>query len=84
MTTSRPSSSPITDRDRQRACRLRTRLRRRRVTGVALLLFIVTRFRSQRFQVPVLIAVGSVLALATGLAADLIARPPRACSAATG
>ncbi len=45
------------------------------VTGVALLLLAVTRFGSP--PVPVLVAVGSVLALAAGLAADLTARPPR-------
>ena len=47
------------------------------VTGVALLLLVVTRFRSQPVPVPVLIAVGRSLALAAGLAADLTARPPR-------
>jgi hypothetical protein len=45
------------------------------VTGVALLLLAATRFGPQ--PVPVLVAVGSVVALAAGLAADLTARPPR-------
>lgn len=75
--TSRLASSPITDRDRQRACRLAHVFGAAAVTGVALLLLVVTRFRSQPVPVPVLIAVGSVLALAAGLAADLTARPPR-------
>jgi hypothetical protein len=77
MTTTRPPSGPITDRDRQRACRLAHVFGAAAVTGVALLLFIVTQFRSQPVPVPVLIAVGSVLALATGLGADLVARPHR-------
>ena len=75
--TSRLASSPITDRDRQRACRQAHVFGAAAVTGVALLLLVVTRFRSQPVPVPVLIAVGSVLALAAGLAADLTARPPR-------
>ena len=37
----------------------------------------VTQFRSQPVPVPALIAAGSAGALAAGLAADLIARPPR-------
>ena len=75
--TSRLASRPITDRDRQRACRLAHVFGVAAVTGVAVLLLVVTRFRSQPVPVPVLIAVGSVLALAAGLAADLTARPPR-------
>src|SRR4029077_11539068 len=75
--TSRLASSPITDRDRQRACRLAHVFGAAAGTGGALLLLVMTRFRSQPVPVPVLIAVGSVLALAAGLAADLTARPPR-------
>jgi len=75
--TSRLASSPITDRDRQRACRLAHAFGGAAVTGVALLLLVLTRFSSQPVPVPVLIAVGSVVALAAGLAADLTARPPR-------
>ena len=73
MTTLLPSRS-ITDRDRQRACRQAHLFGAAAVTGVALLLFAATRFGLQ--PAPALIAVGSVLALAVGLAADLTARPP--------
>ena len=75
MSTARLPARPITDRDRRRACRQAHVFGAAAVTAVALLLFVVTRFRAH--PVPVLIAVGSVLALATGLAADLTARPPR-------
>lgn len=75
--TTRPPSSPIIDRDRQRACRQAHVFGAATVTGVALLLLVVTQFRTQPAPVPVLIAVGSVFALAAGLAADLTARPPR-------
>jgi hypothetical protein len=74
MTTARLPSSPITDRDRRRACRQAHVFGAAAVTAVALLLFLVTRFRA--LPVPALIAAGSVLALAAGLAADLTARPP--------
>jgi hypothetical protein len=75
MTTRLPYR-PIADRDRQRACRLAHVFGAAAVTGVALLLLAVTQFRSQP-PVLALIAVGSALALAAGLAADLSARPPR-------
>ena len=74
MTTHLPSG-PISDRDRQRACRQAHLFGAAAVTGVALLLFVATRFGLR--PLPALIAVGSVLALAVGLAADLAARPPR-------
>ena len=77
MTTARLTSSPITDRDRRRACRQAHVFGVAAVTGVGLLLLLVTRFRTQPVPLPVLITVGSALALATGLAADLTARPPR-------
>jgi hypothetical protein len=77
MTTARLPASPITDRDRRRACRQAHVFGAAAVTAVALLLFVATRFRAHPVPVPVLIAVGSVLALAAGLAADLTARPPR-------
>jgi hypothetical protein len=77
MTTARLPSRPITDKDRRRACRQAHVFGVAAVTGVALLLLLVTRFRTQPVPLPVLIAVGSVLALAMGLAADLTARPPR-------
>lgn len=77
MTTARLPSSPITDRDRRRACRQAHVFGVAAVTAVALLLLMVTRFRAHPVPVPALIAAGSVLALAVGLAADLTARPPR-------
>ncbi len=77
MTTTHLPSIPITDRDRRRACRQAHVFGAVAVTAVALLLFVVTRFRAHPVPVPVLIAAGSVLALAAGLAADLTARPPR-------
>ena len=77
MTTTHQPAGPITDRDRRRACRMAHAFGTAAATGVALLLFIETRFRSQPVPVPVLLAVGPVLALAAGLAADLVARPPR-------
>ena len=77
MTTVRLPASPITDRDRRRACRQAHVFGAAAVTVVALLLFLVTRFRASPVPLPVLIAAGSALALAAGLAADLTARPPR-------
>jgi hypothetical protein len=77
MTTTHQPASPITDRDRRRACRMAHAFGAAAAAGVALLLFIETRFRSQPIPAPVLLAVGPVLALAAGLAADLVARPPR-------
>ena len=74
MTTRLPFG-PIIDRDRQRACRQAHLFGAAAVAGVTLLLFVATRFSLR--PMPALIAVGSVLALAVGLAADLTARPPR-------
>jgi hypothetical protein len=77
MTTAQPPATPITDRDRRRACRLAHAFGAATASGVALLLLIVTQFRSEPVPLPVLIGAGSALALAMGLAADLTARPPR-------
>jgi hypothetical protein len=77
MTTRRQPASPITDRDRRRACRMAHAFGAAAAAGVALLLLIVTRFRSEPVPVPELLTVGPVLAVAAGLAADLVARPPR-------
>ena len=77
MTTARLPRSPIADRDRRRACRQAHVFGAAAVAAVALLLFLVTRFRAHPIPLPVLIAAGSVLALAVGLAADLTARPSR-------
>jgi hypothetical protein len=75
MTTSQLPATPITDRDRQRACRLAHAFGAAAATGVGLLLFIVTRFRTEQVPLPALIGAGTALALAAGLAADLTARP---------
>jgi hypothetical protein len=75
MTTAHLPTGPISDRDRQRACRMAHAFGAAAAAGVALLLLAVTYFRVQ--PVPALIAAGSVVALAAGLAADLTARPPR-------
>jgi hypothetical protein len=77
MTTTRMPATAITDRDRQRACRLAHVFGVVTAGGVALLMLIMTRFRSEPVPLPVLIGAGSALALAMGLAADLTARPPR-------
>ena len=77
MTTTQMPAAPITDRDRRRACRLAHVFGAAGVSGVALLVLIVTQFRAQPIPLPVLIGAGSGLALAVGLAADLTARPPR-------
>jgi hypothetical protein len=77
MTTARLPSGPITDRDRRRACRQAHVFGAAAVAAVALLLLMMTGFRAHPVPLPALIAVGPVLALAVGLAADLTARPPR-------
>ena len=77
MTTARLPRSPIADRDRRRACRQAHVFGAATATGVALLVWIVTQFRSEPVPLPVLFGAGSALALAVGLAADLTARPPR-------
>jgi len=77
MTTAQPPATPITDRDRRRACRLAHAFGAAAAGATALLLLIVTRFRSEPVPLPVLIGAGSALALAAGLAADLTARPAR-------
>ena len=77
MTTAQMPAASITDRDRGRACRLAHVFGAAAASGIALLLLIVTQFRSEPVPLPVLISAGSALALAVGLAADLTARPPR-------
>jgi len=77
MTTTQMPATAITDRDRHRACRLAHVFGAATATGVALLVLIVTQFRSEPVPLPVLFGAGSALALAVGLAADLTARPPR-------
>jgi len=77
MTTTQMPATPITDRDRQRACRLAHVFGAATASGVALLVLIMTQFRSEPVPLPVLFGAGSALALAVGLAADLTVRPPR-------
>jgi hypothetical protein len=77
MTTLHLPTGPIPDRDRQRACRMAHGFGAAAAAGVALLAVIVTQFRTQPVPLPALIAAASAGALAAGLAADLMARPPR-------
>jgi hypothetical protein len=77
MTTTHQPASPITDRDRRRACRLAHTFGAVAAAGAALLAFLVTRFRSDPVPAAVLLVLGPALALAVGAAADLVARPPQ-------
>ena len=77
MNTTQSPAGPITDRDRQRACRMAHAFGAAITGGLALLLTAVTQFRTQPVPLPALITIGSVAAAAGGLLADLIARPPR-------
>ena len=77
MTTTQMPATPITDRDRQRACRLAHVFGAATASGVALLVLIMTQFRSEPVPFPVLFGAVSALTLAVGLAADLTVRPPR-------
>ena len=77
MTTTQLPATPITDRDRRRACRLAHVFGAAGASGVALLVLIATQLRSEPAPLPVLIVAGSAVALAVGLTADLSARPPR-------
>jgi len=76
MTTTQLPATPITDRDRRRASRLAHVFGAAAASGVALLVLIVTQFRTEPVPLPVLIGAGAALALAVGLAAELTARPP--------
>jgi hypothetical protein len=77
MTTTQMPATPITDRDRRRACRLAHVFGAAAATGVALLLLIIAQFRSEPVPLPLLTGAGAALTLVAGLAADLTARPPR-------
>jgi hypothetical protein len=67
----------VIDRDRRRACRMAHAFGVAATAAVALLLVTVGQFRTHPVPLAVLVAAGSVLAVAAGLAADLVARPAR-------
>jgi hypothetical protein len=77
MTTIHAPASPVTDRDRRRACRMAHAFGAATAGGLALLLAAMSQFRTHPFPLPVLLAAGAAVALAGGLAADLAARPAR-------
>jgi hypothetical protein len=77
MTTTHAPAHPVTDRDRQRACRMAHAFGAAITGGVALLLVTAAQFRTHPVPLPVLLAAGSAVAIAVGLAADLMARPAR-------
>jgi hypothetical protein len=73
MTTS--TQTPVIDHDRQRACRLAHAFGAATAASLALLLMMAGLFRARLMPLPVLLVVAAVLAVAGGLAADLMARP---------
>jgi hypothetical protein len=77
MTATRPPATPVIDRDRRRACRVAHTFGAAIAGGLALLLAAVSQFRTHPVPLPLLLAAGSVVAVAGGLAADLVARPAR-------
>jgi hypothetical protein len=77
MTATRRPATPITDRDRRRACRLAHVFGAAAASGVALLLLIVTRFHAEPVPLPVLVGAGVAVALVAGVVAEMIARPAR-------
>ena len=77
MTATHTSARPVADQDWQRACRMAHAFGAATAGAVALLLVAAGQFGTQPDPFPVLLVVGTVAALAGGLAADLIARPAR-------
>jgi hypothetical protein len=77
MTVTHSQVSPVLDHDRQRACRLAHAFGAATGGAIALMLVAATQFRAQPVPLPVLLTAGSVLAVAGGLAADLMVRPAR-------
>jgi hypothetical protein len=77
MTATHSPARPVADQDRRRACRVAHAFGAVAAGAVALLLVTAGQFGTQPFPFPVLLAAGTVAALAGGLAADLIARPAR-------
>jgi hypothetical protein len=76
MTTIQSTASPIVDTDWRRASRMAHAFGAAATGGFGLLLVLAVQFRTHPAPVAV-IAIGSVLAAGSGLAADLIARPAR-------
>jgi hypothetical protein len=77
MTTTHVPARPVVDRDRRRACRMAHAFGAAIGGAVALLVVAGSQLRTQSIPFPVLLAAGSVAAVAGGLAADLMARPAR-------
>jgi hypothetical protein len=77
MTATHTPARPVADQDWRRACRVAHAFGAATAGAVGLLLVAASQFRTRPDSLPVLLAVGTVAALAGGLAADLIARPAR-------
>lgn len=73
MTTT--TRTPAIDRDRRRACRLAHAFGAATAGSLGLLLMMAGLFRAEQVPLLVLFAVGPILAVAGGLAADLAVRP---------
>ena len=77
MTTIHVPAGPVTDQDWRRASRMAHAFGAAAAGTVALLLATASQFNTQPIPFPVLVAMGSVFAVAGGLAADLVVRPAR-------
>jgi hypothetical protein len=77
MTATHSPVSPVIDRDRRRACRMAHAFGVAITGALALLLAAASQFRMHPVPLLLLLAAGSVMAVAGGLAADLVARPAR-------
>jgi hypothetical protein len=75
MTATHTPGRPVADQDWQRACRMAHAFGAATAGAVALLLMAASQFRTQPVPLPALLVVGTVAALAGGVAADLLARP---------
>jgi hypothetical protein len=77
MTTIHAPARPVTDQDWRRASRMAHAFGAATAGSVALLLVTASQFNTRPVPLAVLAAVGSVFAVAGGLAADLMVRPAR-------
>lgn len=77
MNTDQPLVTALTDRDRQRACRLAHGFGVAVSVALALLLGSMALFRVHPLSDPDLLSAGSFLVLLAGLLADLAVRPPQ-------